>query len=228
MLFKYKKLTYLILLLFFISIGIKLFIKYFTDKSSNGSDNNAFTISKEKELMNGDIIFQISTSSQSKAIQLATQSKYSHCGIIYERNGNYYVYEAISKVTLTPIKEWIKGGKDGHYVVKRLINSEDLLTSDNLLKMKNEGDKLMHKNYDLNFEWSDDKIYCSELVWKIYQRAAGLEIGAPQKLKAFNFEHPEIKVIMKERYKNKIPWNDTVVSPAAIFESNLLKTVRTN
>src|SRR5437867_163185 len=25
--------------------------------------------------------------------------------------------------------------------------------------------------YDLTFEWSDDKIYCSELVWKVYERA---------------------------------------------------------
>ena len=32
----------------------------------------------------GDIIFQTSTSSQSKAIQLATHSKYSHVGIIFK------------------------------------------------------------------------------------------------------------------------------------------------
>lgn len=31
---------------------------------------------------NGDIIFQTSKSNQSKAIQLATDSKYSHMGII--------------------------------------------------------------------------------------------------------------------------------------------------
>jgi len=94
--------------------------------------------------------------------------------------------------------------------------------------MKSEGDKLMHKNYNFTFEWSDDKIYCSELIWKIYHRATGFEIGVPQKLKDFNLEHPEVKSIIKERYKNKIPWNETVVSPSAIFESNLLKNIRIN
>ncbi len=34
---------------------------------------------------NGDIIFQTSTSGQSKAIQIATGSKYSHMGIIYKQ-----------------------------------------------------------------------------------------------------------------------------------------------
>ena len=42
--------------------------------------------------------------------------------------------------------------------------------------MKNEGEKFKGKNYDLTFEWSDDKIYCSELIWKIYKRSTGIEI----------------------------------------------------
>lgn len=39
------------------------------------------TKAKENNLQNGDIIFQDSTSSQSKAIKLATHSKYSHMGL---------------------------------------------------------------------------------------------------------------------------------------------------
>ncbi|MBL4670033.1 MAG: hypothetical protein JKY30_12325 [Flavobacteriales bacterium] len=42
----------------------------------------------ENNIQNGDIIFQISKSSQSKAIQLATNSKYSHMGIIYKLTEN--------------------------------------------------------------------------------------------------------------------------------------------
>jgi hypothetical protein len=38
------------------------------------------------DFKNGDLIFQISTSGQSKAIQLATHSKYSHCGILYQNS----------------------------------------------------------------------------------------------------------------------------------------------
>jgi hypothetical protein len=84
-----------------------------------------FGCSKEiLKFQNGDIIFQTSLSSQSKAIQLATNSKYSHMGIIYEDNGNYYVYEAIQPVKYTPLDAWIKRGKNGHFVVKRLKNSD--------------------------------------------------------------------------------------------------------
>ena len=36
------------------------------------------------KIKDGDLIFQTSLSQQSKAIQLATKSKYSHCGIIYK------------------------------------------------------------------------------------------------------------------------------------------------
>ena len=38
----------------------------------------------------GDIIFQISRSSQSKAIQLATHSDYSHTGMLVMRNKKPY------------------------------------------------------------------------------------------------------------------------------------------
>jgi len=46
----------------------------------------------QKNLKNGDIIFHTSQSSQSKTIQLATNSKYSHLGIIYLSHGEFYVF----------------------------------------------------------------------------------------------------------------------------------------
>jgi uncharacterized protein YycO len=48
--------------------------------------------------------------------------------------------------------------------------------------MKQVRDKFNVKNYNLTFEWSDDKIYCAEPIWKIYQRATGIEIGKLEKL----------------------------------------------
>ena len=182
----------------------------------------------DNALRDGDLIFQTSLSAQSKAIQLATQSRYSHCGIIYRSNGQYVVFEAVQPVKTTPLDKWIARGKNGHYVVKRLKNADQVLTTQTLEKMKREGEKLKGKNYDLIFEWSDERIYCSELIWKIYQRGAGIEIGAPEKLSDFDLSHEAVKKKMKERYGNKIPMNETVISPAAIFESDLLMTVTLN
>ncbi len=186
------------------------------------------TTTKLEAVKNGDIIFQASLSEQSKAIQLATNSKYSHCGIIYRENGQFYVFEAIQPVKKTPIDKWIARGKDNHYVIKRLINADQILTAETLVNLTEEGNKFEGKNYDLTFEWSDDRIYCSELIWKIYQRATGLEIGKLQTLGDFNLTNNLVKQILKKRYGNKIPLNEIVISPAAIFESELLETVLKN
>lgn len=177
------------------------------------------------EIKSGDLIFQTSLSGQSKAIQLATNSKYSHCGIIYKENGKFYVFEAIQPVKTTPLDKWISRGKDSHYVIKRLKNADEILTKETLQKMKNEGEKFKGKNYDLTFEWSDDKIYCSELIWKIYKRSTGIEIGKLEKLSDFDLTNEAVKKKMKERYGDKIPMEEVVISPKAIFESKLLITI---
>ena len=180
------------------------------------------------ELREGDLIFQTSLSRQSQAIQLATKSKYSHCGLIYKDGKDYYVFEAVQPVKRTQLDKWIARGKDGKYVIKRLKNADQVLTPATLAKMKQIGDKFKGKNYDLTFEWSDNKIYCSELIWKIYQRTTGLEIGKLEKLSDFDLTNEAVKMKMKERYGDKIPMNENVISPVAIFDSELLKTVKTN
>jgi len=180
---------------------------------------------ESKTLRSGDIIFQTSQSGQSKAIQLATGSEYSHMGIIYVEGDQTFVYEAIQPVKSTPLKEWIARGKNQHYVVKRLKNSEEILTTETLNKMKAVGNKFKGKNYDLYFEWSDDRIYCSELVWKIYFEATGIAIGALQQLKEFSLTSLEVKQKLKERYGENIPLHAKVISPESMFNSDLLVTV---
>lgn len=176
-------------------------------------------------LRDGDIIFQTSRSGQSKAIQQATKSKYSHCGIIYKRGKEFFVYEAVQPVKLTPLDKWIARGESGHYVIKRLKEVDRILTVETLQRMKKIGEKFQGKNYDLTFEWSDDRIYCSELVWKIYKEATGLDVGKLQHLRDFDLSGEAVQKKMKERYGDKIPMDETVISPVAIFDSELLMTV---
>lgn len=177
-------------------------------------------------LEDGDIIFQESLSSQSQAIQNATNSRYSHCGIIFKRGGEFFVYEAIQPVTYTKLDKWIKRGKDSHYVVKRLKDNAKLKECRD--KMLAEAKKHMGKNYDLTFEWSDKRIYCSELIWKIYKRGAGLEVGKLEKLKDFDLSDPAVKKKIKERYGENIPLDEVVISPESIYDSRLLYTVAEN
>jgi uncharacterized protein YycO len=185
-------------------------------------------LTDDDEIKNGDLIFQTSLSGQSNAIQLATKSKYSHCGLIFKDGNEFYVFEAVQPVKRTPLDKWIARGKDGKYVIKRLKNADQVLNSATLTKMKQVGDQFNGKNYDLTFEWSDDKIYCSELIWKIYQRATGIEIGKLEKLSDFDLTNEAVKQKMKERYGDKIPTNEIVISPVAIFDSELLTTIKSN
>lgn len=189
--------------------------------------NEVGDLTADSKIRDGDLIFQTSLSQQSKAIQLATKSKYSHCGIIYKEKNNYYVFEAVQPVKSTLLDRWIARGKDGDFVIKRLKNADEILTVETLKKMKQIGATFRGKDYDLTFEWSDNKIYCSELIWKIYQRATGIEIGKPGKLGDFDLTSEMVKAKMKERYGDKIPMNETVISPAAIFDSELLEIVKT-
>ncbi|HET9864831.1 MAG TPA: YiiX family permuted papain-like enzyme [Steroidobacteraceae bacterium] len=182
----------------------------------------------EYEPHDGDIIFQTSRSSQSQAIQLATRSPYSHMGIVYVRNGRPFVFEAVQPVKLTPLDAWIARGEHGHFVAKRLRDADARLSIDSLRRMRAAGEPFLGKNYDLYFEWSDDRIYCSELVWKIFDRGAGVKLGRLQTLSEFDLAQPAVRSKLKERYGNHVPLQEIVISPAAIFEDPRLQTVYAN
>jgi cell wall-associated NlpC family hydrolase len=181
--------------------------------------------SQAAQLRDGDIIFQTSRSAQSAAIQRATHSRYSHMGIIFLRNGKPFVYEAVRTVRFTPLKSWIARGEGGHYVVKRLRSSGRVLTPGGVQKLRQAARKFQGKPYDLVFGWSDDRIYCSELVWKIYDRGLGIRIGRLQKLRDLDLSDAAVKAKMKERYGHRVPLEETVISPGEMFSSPAMKVV---
>lgn len=177
------------------------------------------------DLRDGDIIFQVSRSPQSKAIQKATGSRYSHMGIIIHRSGFPQVFEAAAKVRYTPLSDWIRRGVGRRYVVKRLRNADYLLNGETLSKLRRVAEELRGKPYDPWFEWSDTRIYCSELVWKIYKRTLEMEVGRPQKLGDLNLSAPVVKKELQKRYGRRIPLNERVITPTAMFNSKELVTV---
>lgn len=182
----------------------------------------------KNQIKPGDIIFHTSKSEQSKAIQLATKSKYSHMGIIFKIDTQLYVYEAVELVKFTPLKDWIQRGENGKFVVKRLVNSDEILTQSNLDKMKHVGEKYKGKHYDLYFEWSNDRIYCSELVWKIYKEGVNIEIGELEELSSFDLTSKLVRQKIKERYGNDIPLHEKVITPVQMFSSKKLETAMQN
>nr|WP_279343002.1 YiiX family permuted papain-like enzyme [Geothrix paludis] len=178
-------------------------------------------------LREGDILFQTSRSPQSRAIQLATHSRYSHMGILFRDGRRWLVYEAVQPVKRTPLQAWIDRGVGGHVVVKRLKDRDQRLTPEVLGHMRSIGAHFLGRPYDLTFEWSDDRIYCSELVWKIYREGAGIELGALQTLREFDLSNPAVRAKLRERYQGRPPLDEPVISPQRMFECPELETVAT-
>ena len=168
----------------------------------------------------GDVIFQTSLSSQSKAIQLATDSPYSHVGIVYMKNGKAFVYEAIKTVSLTPLSRWKKRGKDHKIMVMRTK-----LSANQLRNMKKVGESFRGRPYDLKFAWDNKKIYCSELVWKIYKEGANIELSPVSQWKDYNFKHPKVYPIVKKRWKGAPNQQEKVVAPSDLAKSKKLQVV---
>lgn len=218
------KRKHLLLTLLFISLISFVFLA-----NTNSIVTKKSFVNQEQSIIDkvkdGDIIFQTSESKQCEAVRIATNSKFSHCGIIYTLNGKKVVFEAVQPVKITPLNDWIKHGRNKSVLIKRLKNANTILTTEVLTKMKKYGTQFKNKDYDLYFEWSDDKIYCSELVWKIYKNGANIELCKLAKLKSFNLSNPIVKEILKERYGSKIPLDEEVVAPSQLVNSLLLETI---
>jgi uncharacterized protein YycO len=177
------------------------------------------------QLRDGDIIFQTSLSSQSQAIQRATGSRWTHMGIILTHDGRQMVFEATDVVKFTPLNVWVKRGKGNACVVKRLKNADEVLTPFAMEKLQGLAARFEGRPYDAQFGWEDDRLYCSELVWKLYERAIGVEVGSLQKLADFHLEDTAVRTALQERYGDGIPLDEPVISPEQMFQSPLLETV---
>lgn len=222
-----KKSKYLFpVITFLLSFGCALFVamKVFPNNPFSKTKNNTET-SLQNKIQDGDLIFQTSESSQCEAVRIATNSKFSHCGLIYNVNGNLFVFEAVQPVKLTKLEDWIQHGKGAKYLVKRLKNADAVLTPATLQKMKDYSQSFMGKEYDAYFEWTDTRIYCSELIWKIYKNGVGIELSKLKQLKDFNLNDARVQKILKERYGKNIPLEEKVVAPSDLVDSDVLKTI---
>jgi len=173
------------------------------------------------ELRDGDIIFHTSKSNQSQMLQVATNSELTHVGIIFFRNGLPYVFEAVQPVKITRLENFIARGVDGKY---KIVRYKDGLTKEQINLGIAYSKRQLGKNYDIKFQWSDKKMYCSELVWKIYKEM-GINLCDPKTFSNYNISSPEVQKAIKQRYGTTFNMDEQVVAPVDIYESSLVETV---
>lgn len=177
-------------------------------------------------LHDGDLIFQESTSSQSEMVHALTGSRWTHMGVIFKEGSQTVVLEAVSPVRKTPLKGWIEHGRDGRYVVKRLRDADAKLPPAVIAKMRKLGATWLGRPYDLRFRWDDQEMYCSELAYKLFQRAADVPVGKLETAADMNLDDERVQRALRKRFANaKFNPQEPVVTPDSIFNDEQLVEV---
>lgn len=164
--------------------------------------NIAFASTKNNDLKEGDIVFQISKSKQSPFIQLATWSPWSHCGIIVIKKNKPYVLEASNVVRLTDFSTWVKRGRGCLFRKRRVLKHCPKISYK----------KYLGQPYDLSFKSNNGKMYCSELVYIIYKEQLGIKLCEPQKVSSYHIFG--LSKLLKKRH---IDPNQLVVAPSDLI-----------
>lgn len=184
------------------------------------------TSSAPSRLRDGDLIFQESTSRQSEMVRALTDSRWTHMGVIFNEPSGPLVLEAASPVRKTPLQKWIAHGRDRRYVIKRLRDADRRLSGEAVTKMQKLSRAWLGRPYDLRFRWDDQTLYCSELAYKLFDRAAGVQLGKLERAADMNLNDARVQQALRKRFAGTtFDPTETVVTPDSIFNDDQLVEV---
>lgn len=148
-------------------------------------------------LRTGDVILQMSTSSQAPAIVVATASPYSHAAIVViEAGGKAFVIEAAGSVRKTPLQTFLQRGVDGRYTVLRHHDVDDVAGK----RIARQAKKRLGTGYDASFARGNAALYCSELVAVAFHDA-GVDVGPWQKVSELHVDNPVVGALFEKRWR---------------------------
>jgi len=168
----------------------------------------------------GDIIFQsLPRVGLVKMIEGVTQSPFSHCGVVVNRDGRWKVAESIGKVHDTTLLTWVSRGRGARFCVYRL-KPEFRTHVPAFIKAL---DKYAGKPYDFDFRMDDGYLYCSELVFKAFRDASGIELGKLVRLGDLNWKPFEQQ--MRDYHGSDLPLDRVMITPRHLSEAEQLEKV---
>ncbi len=168
----------------------------------------------------GDLVLETSTSAQSAAIRWATRSRWTHVGIVEVAPDGVFVVEARGKVSRTPWPAWRRrAGRGGDLLVLRPRGLSPAARGAAVARARD----LLGRPDDARFGWGDDRIYCSELVVKAYERGAGISYGRRERLGDLRLAGFEGAA--RRRWGGALPRDLVLVTPASLAEDARLERV---
>jgi len=168
----------------------------------------------------GDILFQsLPMGRLVDAIEGATDSPYSHCGIIVQQNGQWMVLEAFDGVSATPLRTWLRRGRGGSFAAYRL--KEDLRP--NIPSTLAAAREHLGKKYDTRYQPGGEEVYCSELIYLAYQSATGDSLGQTVRLEQLNWK--PFRSLIEEMEGGPPPLDREIITPRDLASSPQLELV---
>lgn len=167
----------------------------------------------ERKLAEGDLIFIQSQTEQAAAIAESTGSTWTHVGVIVKKAGEWYVAEAVGPLQVNSLRSFIARSKSKAYKVMRFKYFSQKMVPQlyvNLYKY--------NQPYDIFFEFSDERIYCSELTYKVMQAVTGHPIGQLQKVGELKLDGPYTKRLIEERLTaigKELNLEEPIITPVA-------------
>lgn len=139
----------------------------------------------------GDILFQsLPHSRLVNAIEGISQSPYSHCGLVSMQNGRWVVFEAFRNVEETPLKDFIFRGRQQGFAAYRLKDEYRHF----IPAIVENSKQFLGRPYDVRYRMDDERIYCTELIYKAYRGAARQPLGRLSRLGDLNWRPYEATI----------------------------------
>jgi hypothetical protein len=168
----------------------------------------------------GDVIFQsLPYSPVVVAIEGATKSPYSHCGIVAQEKGAWVVYEAYKPVGATPLREFVGRGRNEAFAVYRWRPDQQQHVAPTLTNVR----KFRGRSYDERYRLDDkaESIYCSELIYLAYQQATGKPLGKVVTLGELNWK--PYTALIQEIEKAPPPLEREIITPRDLAAAEQLE-----
>ena len=194
-------------IIFLLLLGLYVDNKNSKKREALIASNNKKDQADFYHLKTGDLLFQILNNDSVFNKSQNLDSTYNNIGIAFIDGQNYALLETKDQVQYVSLRQWVANGNEENYVVKRLRNADSLFTNDGIQKFRSEARNNILKKYDTGSDWTDEKMYSAELIWKIYKRSLNIKLGELDTVKTDS--------IMKFE-----------ITPNTIFNSRNLMTIR--
>jgi hypothetical protein len=116
------------------------------------------------------------------------------------------------------LAKWIKQARDRHYDVFRLGEKY----KENIPEFIKAARKYLGRPYDIRYRMDDEKIYCSELIFKGYRDATGEQLGKLVKFGDLKWVRHTPVILAIE---GSIPINRIMITPRNLSEAKQLDKV---